>query len=196
MAIGGCPKLAALPPDMLDIAEDQDLVALGPRRRDRVAAIEMVVARSVQASTRSAPEKTLRGVRTSTSGWRSGAIRSRCPATLTDRSMPPRRVIGPSVTLTGSRERYSAPLLHPEVEVRTPRSVFSGAERVLVWADKSYDHLDRRYAIAAARDARRRGPHPRRRRARLEGGRRAWGQLPDRYDAGIRGRSVALPAGR
>jgi hypothetical protein len=48
------------------------------------------------------------------------------------------------------RERI-APLLHPDVEVRNPRNVFTGAERVLAWADKSYDHLDRRYAIAAAR---------------------------------------------
>lgn len=44
-----------------------------------------------------------------------------------------------------------APLLHPDAEVRTGRSVKSGAAEVLVWADKAYDHLDRRYAVAVAR---------------------------------------------
>ena len=43
------------------------------------------------------------------------------------------------------------PLLHPDVELRTGRSVKSGAADVLVWADKAYDHLDRRYAVAVAR---------------------------------------------
>ena len=43
------------------------------------------------------------------------------------------------------------PLLHPDVEVRTGRSVKSGKAAMLVWADKAYDHLDRRYAVAVAR---------------------------------------------
>ena len=56
------------------------------------------------------------------------------------------------VTAINSRdpERLAA-LLHPEAEVRTGRSVRSGADEVLSWADKSYDHLDRRYAVAVIR---------------------------------------------
>ena len=38
------------------------------------------------------------------------------------------------------------PLLHPDVEVRTGRSVKSGTAAML-----AYDHLDRRYAVAVAR---------------------------------------------
>ena len=54
------------------------------------------------------------------------------------------------VTAVNSRDpkRLSA-LLHPDAEVRTGRSIRSGAAEVLSWADKSYDHLDRRYAVAA-----------------------------------------------
>ncbi len=44
-----------------------------------------------------------------------------------------------------------APLLHPDVEVRTGRSVTSGSAEVLSWADKSYDHIDRHYTVAVAR---------------------------------------------
>lgn len=47
-------------------------------------------------------------------------------------------------------ERLSS-LLHPDAEVLTGRSVRAGAAEVLAWADKSYDHLDRRYAVTAAR---------------------------------------------
>ena len=56
------------------------------------------------------------------------------------------------VTAINSRdpERLAA-LLHRDVEVRTGRSVRSGADEVLSWADKSYDHLDRRYAVAVIR---------------------------------------------
>ena len=43
------------------------------------------------------------------------------------------------------------PLLHPDVEVRTGRSVKSGKADTLVWAEKAYDHIDRRYAVAVAR---------------------------------------------
>ena len=48
------------------------------------------------------------------------------------------------------RERLE-PLLHPDVEVRTGRGVKSGSADVLVWADKGYAHIDRRYTVAAAR---------------------------------------------
>jgi hypothetical protein len=37
----------------------------------------------------------------------------------------------------------------PLAEIRTARSVHSGIEAAIAWADKTYDHLDRRYAIAA-----------------------------------------------
>lgn len=37
----------------------------------------------------------------------------------------------------------------PLAEVRTGRSVHRGIEAVIAWARKEYDHLERRYAIAA-----------------------------------------------
>jgi hypothetical protein len=43
------------------------------------------------------------------------------------------------------------PLLHPEIELRTGRSSYSGPDQVAAWADKQYDHLDRLYSIATAR---------------------------------------------
>jgi Domain of unknown function (DUF4440) len=56
------------------------------------------------------------------------------------------------VTAINSRDpERLAKLLHPAVEVRTGRSVRSGADEALAWADKSYDHLDRRYAVAVIR---------------------------------------------
>ena len=42
------------------------------------------------------------------------------------------------------------PLLHPLVELRTARGLKVGVEEVLAWAAKSYDHLDRRYAVEEA----------------------------------------------
>jgi hypothetical protein len=46
-----------------------------------------------------------------------------------------------------------APLLHPEAEVITGRGVKSGAAAVLDWAQKSYEHLDKRYAVDVADEA-------------------------------------------
>jgi len=40
-----------------------------------------------------------------------------------------------------------APLLHHRAEVMTGRGLRSGAEAVLEWARKGYEHLDKRYAI-------------------------------------------------
>ncbi len=43
------------------------------------------------------------------------------------------------------------PLLHPEIELTTGRSSYSGPDQVAAWADKQYEHLDRVYSIATAR---------------------------------------------
>ncbi len=40
-----------------------------------------------------------------------------------------------------------APLLAPDVEVVTGRSVHRGPDAAVAWARKEYDHLTRRYAI-------------------------------------------------
>ena len=37
----------------------------------------------------------------------------------------------------------------PAAEIRTGRSVHRGLDAVIRWAQKRYDHLDKRYAIAA-----------------------------------------------
>jgi hypothetical protein len=36
-------------------------------------------------------------------------------------------------------------LVHPEVEIRTERTVHRGREAAMEWAGKSFDHLVRRY---------------------------------------------------
>ena len=36
-------------------------------------------------------------------------------------------------------------LVHPEVEIRTERTVHSGREAAVRWAGKAFDHLIRRY---------------------------------------------------
>jgi hypothetical protein len=36
-------------------------------------------------------------------------------------------------------------LVHPEVEIRTERTVHRGREAAMAWAGKSFDHLVRRY---------------------------------------------------
>jgi hypothetical protein len=36
-------------------------------------------------------------------------------------------------------------LVHPEVEIRTERTVHRGREAATVWAGKAFDHLVRRY---------------------------------------------------
>jgi ketosteroid isomerase-like protein len=38
-------------------------------------------------------------------------------------------------------------MLHPEIEIRTARGVRRGAEAAEEWAQKGYEHLERRYAI-------------------------------------------------
>ncbi len=40
-----------------------------------------------------------------------------------------------------------ATLVHPEIEIRTARGVRQGAEQAEEWAQKGYEHLERRYAI-------------------------------------------------
>ncbi len=40
-----------------------------------------------------------------------------------------------------------AAMVHPEIEIRTARGVRHGAEQAEEWAQKRYEHLDRRYAI-------------------------------------------------
>jgi hypothetical protein len=40
-----------------------------------------------------------------------------------------------------------AALVHPEIEVHTARGVRRGAEAAEEWAQKGYEHLERRYAI-------------------------------------------------
>jgi hypothetical protein len=42
-----------------------------------------------------------------------------------------------------------AAVFDPLAEVRTGRSVHHGIEAALAWAAKTYEHLDRRYTIAA-----------------------------------------------
>jgi hypothetical protein len=36
-------------------------------------------------------------------------------------------------------------LVHPEVEIRTERTVHRGREAAMAWSGKTYDHLVRRY---------------------------------------------------
>ena len=40
-------------------------------------------------------------------------------------------------------------LVHPEVEIRTERTVHRGREAATVWAGKAFDHLVRRYVPVA-----------------------------------------------
>jgi hypothetical protein len=40
-----------------------------------------------------------------------------------------------------------ADLVHPEIEIHTARGVTRGAEQAEEWAQKRYEHLERRYAI-------------------------------------------------
>lgn len=40
-----------------------------------------------------------------------------------------------------------ATLVHPQIEIRTARGVRHGAEQAEEWAQKGYEHLERRYAI-------------------------------------------------
>jgi ketosteroid isomerase-like protein len=40
-----------------------------------------------------------------------------------------------------------AALVHPEIEIRTARGVRRGREEAEEWAQKRYQHLERRYAI-------------------------------------------------
>jgi ketosteroid isomerase-like protein len=40
-----------------------------------------------------------------------------------------------------------AALVHPEIEIRTARGVRRGREQAEEWAQKRYEHLERRYAI-------------------------------------------------
>jgi SnoaL-like domain len=46
-----------------------------------------------------------------------------------------------------------APLLHPRAEVITARGTKAGAAQVIAWAEKAYEHLDRRYAVDVADQA-------------------------------------------
>src|SRR3954447_20087009 len=39
-----------------------------------------------------------------------------------------------------------AELVHPEIEIRTARGVWRGREEAEEWAQKGYEHLERRYA--------------------------------------------------
>jgi hypothetical protein len=40
-----------------------------------------------------------------------------------------------------------ATLVHPAIEIRTARGVRQGAEQAEEWAQKGYEHLERRFAI-------------------------------------------------
>jgi hypothetical protein len=40
-----------------------------------------------------------------------------------------------------------ATLVHPEIEIRTARGVRRGADQAEEWAQKRYEHLERRFAI-------------------------------------------------
>ena len=46
----------------------------------------------------------------------------------------------------GDVDEFAA-LIHPEIEIRTARGVRSGSEEAEEWAQKSYEHLERHYAI-------------------------------------------------
>ena len=46
----------------------------------------------------------------------------------------------------GDVQGFSA-LVHPKVEIRTARGVLHGADAAEEWAQKRYQHLERRYAI-------------------------------------------------
>jgi hypothetical protein len=45
--------------------------------------------------------------------------------------------------------RLIAVTFDPRAEIRTSRNVHTGIEAAIRWAEKSYDHLDRRYTINA-----------------------------------------------
>jgi len=40
-----------------------------------------------------------------------------------------------------------AAIVHPEIEVRTAKTTYLGPEAATEWAQKRYEHLERRYAI-------------------------------------------------
>jgi ketosteroid isomerase-like protein len=40
-----------------------------------------------------------------------------------------------------------AAILHPEIEIRTAKTTYLGPEAATEWAQKRYEHLERRYAI-------------------------------------------------
>ena len=40
-----------------------------------------------------------------------------------------------------------AALVHPDVEIRTARAVYRGADAATEWARKRYEHLERHFAI-------------------------------------------------
>jgi hypothetical protein len=44
----------------------------------------------------------------------------------------------------GDREAVGA-LVHPEVEIRTERTVHEGRDAAMQWSEKVFDHLQRRY---------------------------------------------------
>jgi ketosteroid isomerase-like protein len=49
--------------------------------------------------------------------------------------------------LSGGDVQAFAALVHPEIEIRTARGVRRGGEEAEEWAQKRYEHLERRYAI-------------------------------------------------
>jgi ketosteroid isomerase-like protein len=55
-----------------------------------------------------------------------------------------RRLLG--ALSRGDIEAFMA-LVHPEIEIRTARGVYRGAEAADEWAHKRYEHLERRFAI-------------------------------------------------
>jgi ketosteroid isomerase-like protein len=55
-----------------------------------------------------------------------------------------REVLG---ALSGGDVQAFAALVHPEIEIRTARGVRRGGEEAEEWAQKRYEHLERRYAI-------------------------------------------------
>jgi ketosteroid isomerase-like protein len=55
-----------------------------------------------------------------------------------------REVLG---ALSGGDVQAFAALVHPEIEIRTARGVRRGGEQAEEWAQKRYEHLERRYAI-------------------------------------------------
>lgn len=47
---------------------------------------------------------------------------------------------------SGDVPRFAA-LVHPEIEIRTARGVYRGADEATEWAQKRYEHLERHFAI-------------------------------------------------